>query len=55
MTIIQWLFDSIGFPDTLDTSFIYYITASLILLIILDGIITFFVSGITGLTQRGRK
>lgn len=55
MTIIEFLFDVLGIPSNNEVTIIYYIVAALILLIFIDGIIGFLLSGISSLTMRGRK
>lgn len=55
MSIIEFIFDVLGQPDSADITLIYYVISGLILLIFIDGIIAFLLSGISSLTMRGKK
>lgn len=55
MTIFEFLLNVLGIPSSATLAIVYYIIAGLILMIMVDGIITFLISGITSLTMRGRK
>lgn len=55
MTIFEWLFDVMGLPEDLQSLFIWYILAGIVLLVLLDGIVSFLLGGITSLTTRGRR
>lgn len=54
MTLVDWLFDMLGFPVTTHSSFIWYLIGGIVLLIMLDGILTFLLGAISSLTTRGR-
>lgn len=54
ISIIEFIINVLGLPDSSDVLFIYYVVAALILMILIDGIITFILSGITSLTMRGK-
>lgn len=55
MTIIEWLTTTLGIPVSNQNIFIWYIVGAVVLLILLDGVITFLLTGISSLTMRGKK
>lgn len=55
MNIMQFLSNLLGTAPNNIVNIIYYIVGGVLVLILLDGIIKFLISGITSLTTRGRK
>ena len=53
-TIVDFLINTIGSPNSTEQVYFYYILGGIILLIFIDGIISFLLGGISSLTMRGR-
>lgn len=52
MNIIDFMLELLGTPFSVNQLSIYYIVGAIILLVLIDGIITFIISGISSLTMR---
>lgn len=49
MTLVDWLFDMLGFPVTTHSSFIWYLIGGIVLLIMLDGLFSFLIGIVTSI------
>ena len=53
-SIVEFLINTIGTPNSTEQIYFYYVLGGIILLIFIDGIISFLLGGISSLTMRSR-